>query len=127
MRWSPSGSTCWASKGGRLATALEQTFSNNLVPVSNTAATLNGLVAHNRGLYRLMDASKGDVCAQDRDRVRQDIANELKRSQAVYATYRATPLEDDERASKVAVLQWSPMTCVHWRIALRSPRSISKK
>ncbi|AKS05841.1 methyl-accepting chemotaxis protein [Pseudomonas trivialis] len=83
----------------RLATALEQTFSNNLVSVSNTASTLNGLVAHNRGLYRLMDASKGDVSAQDRDRVRQDIANELKRSQAAYATYRATPLEDDERAA----------------------------
>ena len=83
----------------RLATALELTFSNNLVSVSNTAATLNGLVAHNRGLYRLMDASKGDVSAQDRDRVRQDISNELKRSQAAYATYRATPLEDDERAA----------------------------
>ncbi|MCD7067176.1 methyl-accepting chemotaxis protein, partial [Pseudomonas petroselini] len=83
----------------RLATALELTFSNNLVSVSNTNATLNGLVAHNRGLYRLMDASKGDVSAQDRDRVRQDIAQELKRSQAAYATYRATPLEDDERAA----------------------------
>ncbi|WP_431702048.1 methyl-accepting chemotaxis protein [Pseudomonas sp. BR20] len=83
----------------RLANALELTFSNNLASVSNTAATLNGLVAHNRGLYRLMDASKGDVAQQDRDRVRQDIANELKRSQSAYATYRATPLEDDERAA----------------------------
>ena len=83
----------------RLANALEQTFSNNLASVSNTTATLNGLVAHNRGLYRLMDASKGDVAQQDRDRVRQDIANELKRSQSAYATYRATPLEDDERAA----------------------------
>ena len=83
----------------RLSTALELTFSNNLVSVSNTAATLNGLVAHNRGLYRLMDASKGDVSPQDRDRVRQDITQELKRSQASYSTYRATPLEDDERAA----------------------------
>ena len=83
----------------RLASALELTFSNNLVSVSNTAATLNGLVAHNRGLYRLLDASKGDVAAQDRNRVRDDISNELKRSQAAYATYRATPLEDDERAA----------------------------
>jgi methyl-accepting chemotaxis protein len=83
----------------RLATALELTFSNNLVSVSTTAATLNGLVAHNRGLYRLMDASNGDVSQQDRDRVRQDIAAELKRSQAAYATYRATPLEADERAA----------------------------
>ncbi|NWN47743.1 methyl-accepting chemotaxis protein [Pseudomonas sp. MAFF 301514] len=83
----------------RLSTALESTFSNNLVSVSTTAATLNGLVAHNRGLYRLLDASNGDVSAQDRDRVRQDIAQELKRSQTAYATYRATPLEDDERAA----------------------------
>jgi methyl-accepting chemotaxis protein len=83
----------------RLATALELTFSNNLVSVSTTAATLNGLVAHNRGLYRLMDASNGDVSQLDRDRVRQDIAAELKRSQAAYATYRATPLEADERAA----------------------------
>ncbi|MBY8948522.1 MULTISPECIES: methyl-accepting chemotaxis protein [unclassified Pseudomonas] len=83
----------------RLSSALELTFSNNLVSVSNTAATLNGLVAHNRGLYRLMDASNGDVSQQDRDRVRQDIANELKRSQSAYAIYRATPLEDDERAA----------------------------
>ena len=83
----------------RLANALEQTFSSNLVSVSNTASTLNGLVAHNRGLYRLLDASKGDVQQQDRDRVRQDIASELKRSQTAYATYRATPLEDDERVA----------------------------
>ena len=83
----------------RLAAALELTFSNNLVSVSNTAATLNGLVAHNRGLYRLLDAGNGDVAQQDRDRVRQDIANEVKRSQAAYTTYRATPLEDDERAA----------------------------
>ena len=75
----------------RLATALELTFSNNLVSVSNTAATLNGLIAHNRGLYRLLDASKGDVAPQDRDRVRQDIVNELQRSQSAYATYRTTP------------------------------------
>ncbi|MEW5714856.1 methyl-accepting chemotaxis protein [Pseudomonas sp. SB113] len=83
----------------RLANALELTFSNNLVSVSNTASTLNGLVAHNRGLYRLMDASNGDVAQQDRDRVRQDIANELQRSQSAYATYRATLLADDERAA----------------------------
>ncbi|WP_294733639.1 methyl-accepting chemotaxis protein [uncultured Pseudomonas sp.] len=83
----------------RLATALDSAFSNNLVSVSNTNATLNGLVAHNRGLYRLLDASRGDISSQDRDRVRQDIANELKRSQTAYAIYRATPLEDDERVA----------------------------
>ncbi|WPN99680.1 methyl-accepting chemotaxis protein [Pseudomonas sp. MUP55] len=83
----------------RLSTALESTFSNNLVSVGNTGATLNGVVAHNRGLYRLLDADNGHVSQQDRDRVRQDIANELKRSQTAYAAYRATPLEEDERAA----------------------------
>ena len=52
-----------------------------------------------RGLYRLVDASNGDVAQQDRERVRQDIANELQRSQSAYATYRATLLADDERAA----------------------------
>ncbi|MBE8594144.1 methyl-accepting chemotaxis protein [Pseudomonas sp. MAFF 301449] len=92
----------------RLATALELTFSNNLVSVSNTAATLNGLVAHNRGLYRLLDASQGDVSQQDRDRVRQDIAKELANSQAAYKIYRATPLEDDERAASDKLDQLLP-------------------
>jgi methyl-accepting chemotaxis protein len=92
----------------RLASALELTFSNNLVSVSNTAATLNGLVAHNRGLYRLMDASQGDVSQQDRDRVRQDIAKELANSQAAYKIYRATPLEDDERAASEKLDQLWP-------------------
>lgn len=83
----------------RLATALELTFSNSLVSVGNTASTLNGLVAHNRGLYRLLDSSKGDVSREDQERVRKDIAGELSRSQSAYATYRATPLEDDERVA----------------------------
>jgi len=83
----------------RLSTALESTFSNNLVSVGNTGTTLNGVVAHNRGLYRLLDADNGHVSQQDRDRVRQDIANELKRSQTAYAAYRATPLEEDERVA----------------------------
>ena len=83
----------------RLASALDLTFSNNLVSVSNTAATLNGLVSHNRGLYRLMDANNGDVAREDRERVRQDVANQLKAGLSAYATYRATPLEDDERAA----------------------------
>ncbi|WP_422394163.1 MCP four helix bundle domain-containing protein [Pseudomonas poae] len=75
----------------RLASALDLTFSNNLVSVSNTAATLNGLVAHNRGLYRLLDASHGDVAQQDRERVRQDIAAQLKAGLSAYASYRTTP------------------------------------
>ncbi|ORC50804.1 methyl-accepting chemotaxis protein, partial [Pseudomonas floridensis] len=80
----------------RLGNALELTFSNNLVSVSNTNETLTSLTAHNRGLYRLLDAQDGGVSETDKERVRQALADDLVRAQKVFATYRATPLEDDE-------------------------------
>ncbi|BCS44509.1 chemotaxis protein [Pseudomonas amygdali pv. tabaci str. ATCC 11528] len=79
----------------RLSDALELTFSNNLVSVANTNETMTALTTHNRGLYRLLDA-KDKATA---DKMRQSINAELERAQKVYAVYRATPLEDDERAA----------------------------
>lgn len=51
----------------RLASALELTFSNNLVSVGNTNETLTSLTAHNRGLYRLLDAQSGGVPEADKN------------------------------------------------------------
>ncbi|RMP83312.1 Methyl-accepting chemotaxis protein [Pseudomonas syringae pv. actinidiae] len=79
----------------RLSDALELTFSNNLVSVANTNETMTALTTHNRGLYRLLDA-KDKATAE---KMRQSINAELERMQKVYAVYRATPLEDDERAA----------------------------
>ncbi|MCF5198594.1 HAMP domain-containing protein [Pseudomonas syringae] len=79
----------------RLSDALELTFSNNLVSVANTNETMTALTTHNRGLYRLLDA-KDQATAE---KMRQSINGELERAQKVYAIYRATPLEDDERAA----------------------------
>lgn len=79
----------------RLSDALELTFSNNLVSVANTNETMTALTTHNRGLYRLLDA-KDTATAE---KMRQSINAELERAQKVYAIYRATPLEDDERAA----------------------------
>ncbi len=79
----------------RLSDALELTFSNNLVSVANTNETMTALTTHNRGLYRLLDA-KDTATAE---KMRQSINGELERAQKVYAIYRATPLEDDERAA----------------------------
>ncbi|KTB71342.1 chemotaxis protein [Pseudomonas sp. ICMP 3272] len=79
----------------RLSDALELTFSNNLVSVANTNETMTALTTHNRGLYRLLDA-KDKATAE---KMRQSINAELERAQKVYAIYRATPLEDDERAA----------------------------
>ncbi|MCK0547687.1 methyl-accepting chemotaxis protein [Pseudomonas syringae] len=77
----------------RLSNALELTFSNNLVSVANTNETMTALTTHNRGLYRLLDAK------DTAEKMRQSINAELERAQKVYAIYRATPLEDDERAA----------------------------
>ncbi|MEQ4284891.1 methyl-accepting chemotaxis protein [Pseudomonas syringae] len=79
----------------RISDALELTFSNNLVSVANTNETMTALTTHNRGLYRLLDA-KDKATAE---KMRQSINGELERAQKVYAIYRATPLEDDERAA----------------------------
>lgn len=79
----------------RLSDALKLTFSNNLVSVAYTNETMTALTAHNRGLYRLLDA-KDKATAE---RMRQSISAALDNGQKVYASYRATPLEDDERAA----------------------------
>ncbi|MCD5985922.1 methyl-accepting chemotaxis protein [Pseudomonas alliivorans] len=92
----------------RLGNALELTFSNNLVSVSNTNETLTSMTAHNRGLYRLLDAQDGGVSETDKERVRQAIADDLARAQKVFAIYRATPLEDDERVAGDQLEQMLP-------------------
>ncbi|MBA1228305.1 methyl-accepting chemotaxis protein [Pseudomonas viridiflava] len=92
----------------RLGNSLEQTFSNNLVSVSNTNETLTSMTAHNRGLYRLLDAQDGGVSETDKERVRQALADDLARAQKVFATYRATPLEDDERVAGDQLEQMLP-------------------
>lgn len=79
----------------RLSDALELTFSNNLVSVASTNETMTALTTHNRGLYRLLDARDKATA----EKMRQSINAELERAQKVYAIYRATPLEDDERAA----------------------------
>ncbi|MCV4287729.1 methyl-accepting chemotaxis protein [Pseudomonas capsici] len=79
----------------RLSDALKLTFSNNLVSVAYTNETMIALTTHNRGLYRLLDARDKATA----ERMRQSINSELDRAQKVYAIYRATQLEDDERAS----------------------------
>nr|WP_024647525.1 methyl-accepting chemotaxis protein [Pseudomonas syringae] len=79
----------------RLSDALKLTFSNNLVSVAYTNETMTLLTTHNRGLYRLLDARDKATA----EKMRQSISAGLDRAQKVYALYRATPLEDDERAA----------------------------
>ncbi|MCQ2997740.1 methyl-accepting chemotaxis protein [Pseudomonas syringae] len=79
----------------KLSDALESTFSNNLLSVANTNETMSALTTHNRGLYRLLDAKDSTTA----EKMRSSISAELERAQKVYAVYRDTPLQDDEKAA----------------------------
>jgi methyl-accepting chemotaxis protein len=83
----------------RLSTALAQTFSNNLVSVGKTGETLSSLTAHNRGLYRLLDGYRGVLPDSENHRLHEALVTDLNTAKNAYASYRATPLEDDERAA----------------------------
>jgi len=82
-----------------LSDALKLAFSNNLVSVSNTNTATTYAVAQNRDLYRLVSLAVVGAEASQIDRVRESMkANQLA-SEKAFAIYRATPLEDDERAA----------------------------
>ena len=83
----------------RLATALSLTFSNCLVSVSNINETFASLTAHNRGLYGLLDAQSGDVSEETNTRLFQNLTTDLTDTEKAFTTYRATPLENDERVA----------------------------
>jgi methyl-accepting chemotaxis protein len=47
----------------------------------------------------LLDAQAGDVPEADRTRVRQALTTDLAQAEKAFATYRATPMDDDEQAA----------------------------
>ncbi|MDT3719601.1 methyl-accepting chemotaxis protein [Pseudomonas oryzihabitans] len=82
-----------------LSDALKLAFSNNLVSVSNTNAATTYAVAQNRDLYRLVSLTAIGADANQMDRVRENLRTNQLASEKAFAIYRATPLEDDERAA----------------------------
>lgn len=81
----------------RLAAALLETYTNYLVSISSANETLINLTAHNRGLYRLLDAQAGGVSEQDKTRIHDNLMKDLDSANKAFAIYLSTPLEDDER------------------------------
>ncbi|MCR8717614.1 methyl-accepting chemotaxis protein [Pseudomonas syringae] len=89
-----------ASRGiAELASNLKLAFSNNLVSVSKTNEAMTNVVEQNRDLYRLITV----VAANPSQGAKDDVIASLRKNRAeaekAYSTYRATPLEDDERAA----------------------------
>ncbi|MBP0939231.1 methyl-accepting chemotaxis protein [Pseudomonas alliivorans] len=84
---------------GDLSNSLKLTFSNNLVSVGKTSETKANAIAQNRDLYRLLSAVAADAPQSAKDQVVANLRENRAQAEKAYATYRATPLEDDERAA----------------------------
>ncbi|MEE4859910.1 methyl-accepting chemotaxis protein [Pseudomonas alliivorans] len=84
---------------GDLSNSLKLTFSNNLVSVAKTSETKANAIAQNRDLYRLLSAVAADAPQSAKDQVVANLRENRAQAEKAYATYRATPLEDDERAA----------------------------
>ncbi|MCQ9473718.1 methyl-accepting chemotaxis protein [Pseudomonas alliivorans] len=84
---------------GDLSNSLKLTFSNNLVSVAKTSETKANAIAQNRDLYRLLSAVAADAPQSAKDQVVANLRENRVQAEKAYATYRATPLEDDERAA----------------------------
>ncbi|KIQ00065.1 MULTISPECIES: methyl-accepting chemotaxis protein [Pseudomonas] len=84
---------------GSLSSSLQLVFSNNLVSVAKTAEARSNAVAQNRDLYRLLDAATAGAPQSERSAILTSMKENRQTSERAFATYRATPLADDERAA----------------------------
>lgn len=84
---------------GDLSNSLKLTFSNNLVSVGKTSETKANAIAQNRDLYRLLSTVAANAPQNVKDQVVTNLRENRAQAEKAYAAYRATPLEDDERAA----------------------------
>nr|WP_122437451.1 methyl-accepting chemotaxis protein [Pseudomonas viridiflava] len=84
---------------GDLSNSLKLTFSNNLVSVAKTSETKANAIAQNRELYRLLSAVAANAPQAAKDQVVASLRENRAQAEKAYSAYRATPLEDDERAA----------------------------
>jgi methyl-accepting chemotaxis protein len=83
----------------QMGDSLQDVFGNNLVSVAKTAEAKTNTVAQSRDIYRLLAATAAKAPQSVKDEyVASMKANQLAAEKA-YATYRKTPLADDERAA----------------------------
>ncbi|QXG41968.1 methyl-accepting chemotaxis protein [Pseudomonas viridiflava] len=84
---------------GDLSNSLKLAFSNNLVSVAKTSETKANAIAQNRDLYRLLSAVAANAPQAAKDQVVASLRENRAQAEKAYSAYRATPLEDDERAA----------------------------
>ncbi|MBF8676403.1 methyl-accepting chemotaxis protein [Pseudomonas fulva] len=82
---------------GSLSSSLQRVFSNNLVSVAQVAEARSSAIAQSRDLYRLVAATAINAPQAERDAILASMKENRQSSEHAFATYRATPLADDER------------------------------
>ncbi|MDO7904665.1 methyl-accepting chemotaxis protein [Pseudomonas sp. K1(2024)] len=89
--------------GGRgvsqMAQSLGLVFSNNLVSVAKTGEAKAMAISQQRNLYSLITATAENADQATKDQILRYMAADRAASEKAFAIYRATPLEDDERAA----------------------------
>jgi len=84
---------------GQLSNALQLVFSNNLVSVAKVNNVNASLVAQQRDLYRLLSLAVAQEPQSAREQVVDSLHANGQTAAKDFAEYRATPLENDERAA----------------------------
>ncbi|WP_259473968.1 methyl-accepting chemotaxis protein, partial [Pseudomonas syringae] len=82
-----------------LSSSLDNVFTNSLLSVTKTGEVKASVIAQNRDLYRLLAAMAGNAPQGVKDDILASMSANKTQAEKSYATYRATPLDDDERAA----------------------------
>ncbi|QXI26219.1 methyl-accepting chemotaxis protein [Pseudomonas vanderleydeniana] len=84
---------------GSLSSSLQLVFSNNLVSVAKTGEARSYAMTQSRELYRLLAAAAAGATASERSPIVAAMKDSREKSERAFATYRTTPLADDERVA----------------------------
>ncbi|WP_057435733.1 methyl-accepting chemotaxis protein [Pseudomonas syringae group genomosp. 3] len=82
-----------------LSESLDNVFNNNLLSITKTNEVKANVTAQNRDLYRLLSAVAGNAAQSAKDDIVKSIMENRAQAEKSYATYRSTPLDDDERVA----------------------------
>ncbi len=82
-----------------LSSSLDNVFTNSLLSVTKTGEVKASVIAQNRDLYRLLAATAGNAPQSVKDDIVASMTVNRTQAEKSYAAYRATPLDDDERAA----------------------------
>ncbi|TPG79204.1 methyl-accepting chemotaxis protein [Pseudomonas arsenicoxydans] len=82
-----------------LSSTLQAVFSHNLLSVTKIAETRTSAVSQNRDLYRLMAVIAANGPQSVKSEILASITANRAASEKTFSIYRASPLEDDERAA----------------------------